>query len=73
MKTQTENVAENIWSWFDNYASLYEFDSTVQFEDFSLEDLKKVDADKMWEILAPKLKELVVSYVEGEIEDRENE
>lgn len=73
MKTKTENVAKSIWSWFDNYASSYEFDSRIQFEDISLDDLKKVDTEKMWEILAPKLKELVSSYVEGEIEDRENE
>ena len=73
MNTQTKNLAENIWSWFDNYASVYEFDSGVQFEEISLEDLKKVNTEKMWEILAPKLKELVKDYVDCEIQDREGE
>jgi len=73
MNTQTKNIAENIIDWFDNYASAYEFDSRIQFEDISLEDLKKVDIELAWELIAPKLKDLVKSYVEGEIEDRENE
>ena len=73
MNTQTKNLAENIWSWFDNYASIFEFDSATQFEDFSIKDLKNVDRDQLWEILAPKLKELVTDYVDCEIQDREGE
>jgi len=73
MNAQTKNIAENIVDWFENYASVYEFDSRLQFEDISLEDLKKVDIEQAWELIAPSLKELVKGYVEGEIEDRENE
>lgn len=73
MNTQTKNIAENIVDWFENYASVYEFDSRIQFEDISLEDLKKVNIEQAWELIAPKLKDLVKNYVECEIEDRENE
>lgn len=73
MNTQTKNIAENIVDWFENYASVYEFDSRIQFEDISLEDLKKVNIEQAWELIAPKLKDLVKDYVECEIEDRENE
>lgn len=73
MNTQTKMVAKSIVDWFDNYASVYEFDSSIQFEDFSIKDLKSVDRDQMWEIIAPKLKELVVDYVDCEIQDREGE
>lgn len=73
MNTQTKKVAESIADWFDNYASVYEFDSGVQFEDFSIKDLKSVNKNDLWEIIAPKLKELVIDYVDCEIQDREGE
>lgn len=65
----TENVAEVIKTWFEEYASVYEFDGRKEFEDFSLEDMKSVDVEQLWDSVAPTLKKLVAEYVEAQIEE----
>ena len=67
----TEKVANTISGWYDNYASTYDFDAAIQFEDFSLEEMKEVDVEKVWELVSPKLKQLVSDYVLSGIEDKQ--
>ncbi len=66
----TEKVAEVISDWFSEYASIFAFDGEKEFEDFDLEQMKEVNVNKLWELVSPKLKELVVDYVECAIEDK---
>jgi hypothetical protein len=68
---KNNEVANNIAAWFENYASVYEFDTRIQFEDFSKEDLESCDLETIWSIVGPKVKELVAIYLEGGIEDHE--
>ena len=68
---KNNEVAGGIVGWFENYASAYEFDTRIQFESFSLEDMKSCDIETVWAIVGPKVKELVESYLEGGIEDLE--
>lgn len=69
----TESIAEVIKTWFEEYASVYEFDGRKEFEDFSLEDMKSVDVEKLWESVAPTLKTLVADYIESQIEELDEE
>jgi hypothetical protein len=69
MVNKNNEVANEIIGWFENYASVYEFDTRIQFESFSLEDMKSCDLETVWAMVGPKVKELVGSYLEGGIED----
>jgi hypothetical protein len=69
MANKNNEVANEIIGWFENYASVYEFDTRIQFESFSLEDMKSCDLETVWAMVGPKVKELVGSYLEGGIED----
>jgi len=71
MVNKNNEVANNIAAWFENYASSYEFDTRIQFEDFSLEDMKSCDLETVWSIVGPKVKELVGDYLQSGIEDHE--
>jgi hypothetical protein len=71
MVNKNNEVAGEIVGWFENYASSYEFDTRIQFEDFSLEDMKSCDLETVWSIVGPKVKELVGDYLESAIEDHE--
>ena len=73
MVNKNNEVAGNIVGWFENYASVYEFDTRIQFEDFSLEDMKSCDLETVWAIVGPKVKELVESYLQAQIEELEIE
>ena len=73
MANKNSEVANEIVEWFENYASVYEFDTRIQFEDFSLEDIKSCDLESVWAIVGPKVKELVGQYLEGGIEDHDDE
>jgi hypothetical protein len=66
-------VAAEIVEWFENYASVYEFDTRIQFEKFSLEDMNSCDLETVWSIVGPKVKELVGQYLEAGIEDHDSE
>ena len=69
--SKNNEVANEIVAWFENYASVYEFDTRVQFEDFSKADLESCDIETVWAIVGPAVKELVAGYLEGAIEDHE--
>ena len=69
MANKNNEVANEIVGWFENYASVYEFDTRIQFESFSLKDMKSCDLETVWAMVGPKVKELVASYLEGGIED----
>jgi hypothetical protein len=73
MVNKNNEVAGEIVGWFENYASVYEFDTRIQFEDFSLEDMKSCDLETVWAIVGPKVKELVESYLQAQIEELEIE
>jgi hypothetical protein len=68
---KNSEVANEIAAWFENYASVYEFDTRIQFEDFSKADLESCDIETVWAIVGPVVKELVANYLEGGIEDHE--
>jgi hypothetical protein len=73
MTNKNNEVANEIVGWFENYASVYEFDTRIQFEAFSLEDMKSCDLETVWSIVGPKVKELVGQYLEAGIEDHDSE
>jgi hypothetical protein len=73
MVNKNNEVAGEIVGWFENYASVYEFDTRIQFEDFSLEDMKSCDLETVWSIVGPMVKELVESYLQAQIEELEIE
>jgi len=73
MVNKNNEVAGEIVGWFENYASVYEFDTRIQFEDFSLEDMKSCDLETVWSIVGPKVKELVENYLQAQIEELEIE
>ena len=73
MVNKNNEVAGEIVGWFENYASVYEFDTRIQFEDFSLEDMKSCDLETVCAIVGPKVKELVESYLQAQIEELEIE
>lgn len=66
-------VANEIIEWFENYASVYEFDTRIQFEEFSKEDLESCDVETVWSLVLPKVKALVALYLEAGIEDHDGE
>jgi len=66
-------VANEIIAWFENYASVYEFDTRIQFEDFTKEDLESCDVETVWSLVLPKVKALVALYLEAGIEDHDGE
>jgi hypothetical protein len=61
MDSTEKKVAEELSALFYNYASSYDFDYGYHdsFTDFSLDEMKKLDIDKFWGFMSPKLKELV--------------
>lgn len=65
-------VAKTIEDWFTNYASVYEFDATTQFDQITLEELKAASPEEVWTLLAPTLQQLVSDYLTAGIEDKEN-
>jgi hypothetical protein len=66
-------VANEIIEWFENYASVYEFDTRIQFEEFTKEDLESCDVETVWSLVLPKVKALVALYLEAGIEDHDDE
>jgi hypothetical protein len=69
----SKNIAEIVWAWYENYASGYEFDTDMQFQETDIKEVKAANVDEVWAILEPKLKELVSSYITGHIENNEEE
>lgn len=68
-----KKVAKEIISWFETYADYYEFEQSETFADYSLKSLKSVDPEKLWEILAPQVKEIVVGYLTNTVKGMEDE
>jgi hypothetical protein len=66
---KTVDVADTIESWFDEYASVFEFDGRKEFKGLSLEDMKSVDVEQVWGRISPTLKQLVSDYVTAQIEE----
>mgnify|MGYP000494990041 CR=1 FL=1 len=73
MANKNNEVANEIVEWFENYASVYEFDTRIQFEDFTKEDLESCDVETVWSLFLPKVKALVALYLEAGIEDHDDE
>ena len=69
----SKNIADIVWSWYDNYASVYEFDTDIQFQDTDIKEVKAANVDEVWAILEPKIKKLVSGYITGHIEGFEEE
>jgi hypothetical protein len=70
---KSEKVAEVISEWFQEYASVFEFDGRIEFDGLSLEDMKSVDVDAVWAKVAPVVQKLVKDYIEAQIEELDEE
>jgi hypothetical protein len=64
----SEKVAQVLKGIITEYASPYEFDeyidnAFVRDSEATLEELRGADADEVWELVAPAMKELVARYI----------
>ena len=65
-KSSEEIIAQEIVSWFEEYASAFSnFEPNEEFCDTLDDDeFKNLDLDKLWEIVGPHLKDLIKEYLE---------
>ena len=60
-----EIIARPIVSWFEEYASAYNFEPNGQFfRELDDDKFKNLDLDKLWELVGPHLKDLIKEYLE---------
>ncbi len=60
-----EIIARPIVEWFEEYASAYKFEPDLQFSgELDDDKFKKINLDKLWDLVSPHLKDLVKNYLE---------
>lgn len=61
-----EKIALAIRYWFSENASAYHFASNYEFQgELNDDEFKNLDLDKIWDLVAPDLKNYVKDYLEG--------
>ena len=59
-----EKISVPILVWFRDNAGDYNFESNLQFDEILSDDeFKNLDLDKLWDLVAPNLKDLIKDYL----------
>ena len=59
-----EKISIPILVWFRDNAGDYNFESNLQFDEILSDDeFKNLDLDKLWDLVAPNLKDLIKDYL----------
>lgn len=59
-----EKISVPILVWFRDNAGEYNFESNLQFDEILSDDeFKNLDLDKLWDLVAPNLKDLIKDYL----------